>query len=1292
MKINNKLGLLVAIMLLGSYTISDSAYSQPATEGVILRASDYSDEITTIKANKETLESAKEDMQNKNYESALTYLNAYISGKPKKYEGYKLRGECYYALRQYELARQDFQTAVEIKTNDDKFITGTKVVSAIVLGADKEGQTQNPELGILYGELMYAQKALNDPAYEDSYKKAFEYNSHQYLPQPKANDILKINCPQKYGKIFNPQGNDAYIMDVINDIESGDFHEAAYKLPQLSSNMPKYYLTYYLTGVVMAGLEQDSDAIAAFEKAIKLNPNDFESLASLGQIYYSEAEKSFSKEKANKSIEYFNKAIKLNPNLSTYNYYIGLNNLLTGDNDAAISAFDKAISQRSNDYNSMYYKAIAQQIKGDYNSVIDGTTKLLNRHVSNYNSVLYLQALAYAKSGNNDSALENIEKIFSGMNDIYNADIKTTSAKEATLPNYLHLLKGQILAQKGEDSSEEFEKAFENPVIKSLASKSGFDFVISTPDMENQLDYIRTAFDNFGKVIPVTDGYRVTSSLIPQSGEFVRPEFATKQLSSENSVDLTPSIAQKIISQNYSNNATAPQTTPEQDIVTPSVSQVLANPDMTLPKIAETNEENKVDKAEEKTDGVRIGFGIPFATPVPAAKGEPMVFTAADAVKVTEPAAKVTEPAVKVSETANKTVEAAAKSVNETVQSAEKVAESAPVVVAAPVQKDSDDFNIKYKPETVETVAKKVDTEAVKIAEEVKTAQSSINSEETVLPEKIATILATEPVKVTAKEQKPTDNFNITYPDNTAPVVDTVISEAKDIELQQKDVTTTVATTIKEVEDYTISYPKEVKEKVAEDIAGKQDVLERLNDNHKDLELAKENAQESLAKTISRAENEIAPNTVESVEQVAQAPTVILPDLSESVEHISKPATKIAEKFADVDLNAYNVQNTAPVINPGDEVIVFDPASAPIFSQGQRLAAAQKTDLNTTPKITDDFSQIHKAVKETVETVQSAAEETKTTVETAAEEIKTSPEKVAQKVEEEYVAPELVLPEDVKIERVAAQTKTETPAITPKLRQAAEKTEEVVTDITAAQTENVLTEGENTVAKAEEEQEWLKDFLNKAEETVDDTEKKVKKEKIKKEKNVQEFLTDSDEKLIQKAKKLEEKQAKLKAKEEARLAKQALKQEKAAKLAEEKLAKQALKEEKAAKAAEEKALLKAQKAQQKAEKLEEKARLKAAKASEKARLKAEKQALKEAQKKAEQEVRGAVTVIDGDKLIKVKNKEKKKLNRWWKKNTDTNIKKTKSEVTEAKKFSFKNLFSKKNSDTKSRHLWFRKDK
>ena len=113
---------------------------------------------------------------------------------------------------------------------------------------------------------------------------------------------------------------------------------------------------------------------------MKHNPYDFESLASLGQIYYNRAEKTFVKDDVEKSVDYFKKALIYNPNCYLYHYYIGLNHMITGNYDAAIASFDSAIKFKSNDYNSKYYKLVAQYIKGDYDSVITGSTGLLYRH------------------------------------------------------------------------------------------------------------------------------------------------------------------------------------------------------------------------------------------------------------------------------------------------------------------------------------------------------------------------------------------------------------------------------------------------------------------------------------------------------------------------------------------------------------------------------------------------------------------------------------------------------------------------------------------------------------------------------------------------------------------------------------------------------------------------------------------------------------------------------------------------------------------------------------------------
>lgn len=497
MQNKKNLGLILGLVL-SLYTI----YPAYAQEDTVVVEQESSQEISEVKVDKETPEKVLELINKKDFEAALPLLNAYIAAKPKKYQGYKLRGEVYYALRQYDLAVQDFQKAVDIKTDNDKLATGTKVLSAVVLGADKQEQYQNPELGVLYAQLMYAQKAVNNNLYEVSYKKALEYNSHQYLPTPKKEDISKINCPQKYGKTFNPKGVDAEIASIIEDIEKGHFSEAAYKLPKLTAEYPNYYLGQYLTGVVMHGMEQEQEAVTAFNNALKLNPNDFESYASLGLLYYEEAAKTFNKEYAQKSIDNFKKAIALNPNCHTYYFYLGLNQLELGKYDIAVENFKKALSIKNNDYNSMYYKSIAQYLQKDYYGTISETTNMLYRRVSNYNSVLYLRALAYYKLKNEEAAFADIEKIHQNLNDIYNIDIKPLTPKEQVLNCYLYYLQSRITRDNGMGAKSDLQKAYKNPVIALLDTrKNDFEhanFKLTNSDIENQYEYLVTTFDDLG--------------------------------------------------------------------------------------------------------------------------------------------------------------------------------------------------------------------------------------------------------------------------------------------------------------------------------------------------------------------------------------------------------------------------------------------------------------------------------------------------------------------------------------------------------------------------------------------------------------------------------------------------------------------------------------------------------------------------------------------------------------------------------------------------------------------------
>lgn len=785
-------------MMMGTYTISqNSVYAEDTTSETT--------EVSVIKGNKDAFEMAENLIGQKNYQEALKYLDAYISSKPKKYEAYKLRGDAYYALRRYNLAEKDYQTAIDLKTDDDKFVTGTKVLSAVVLGADKQEQLQNPELGNLYAKLMYAQKAQNKTSYESSYAKAVELNSHIYLPQPKKDEISQINCPQKYGKVFNPQGDDKFLYDAINDIENGNYRDSVFKSQYLITNYPDYYLGYYLNGVALAGMEQDEEAIVAFNNALKKNPYDFESLASLGQLYYAQAEKTFSVDDAKKSTEYFRQALKLNPNCNSYYFYIGLNDLLQGKVSSAIENFDSAIKLKSNDYNSQYYKIIAQYINGDYSSVISGAGKLLYRRVSNYNSVMYLKALAEYKQGQNDLALEDLEKIYNSTTDIYNSDVRYVSNKEKTLLGYCYYLKALILAQKGMGTKSDMAEAYSNPIIAQLAAtekmlnayKPEFvngkvsledykkfnnaynsavgllkqsNIVITPEDIDTQYDYIRTTFDDLG----VTFVYKNPNYKISAIDNYVFKKYSSK-LSAEDFQTLSEGVAEdEVLALRPKTNDTpvlTQQTSQEVllgDEKTTSIAQILATQSL-IPMAVPQELQHKVENIEPAS--------IENAQHI---ENQPQ--------NVQEPVISVAENSSDKTEKIEETPEAENITKTQEPQKIEKSSES--IKIVADEIKDSPDFTISYPKEETE----------IKNLQENVIAESKPESEpiQIVAQPNSQVEKQEEPLVVKAQEQiqpeeqnsekiaSNNDDMAVNLPlfDETKPVVDA--NEKESLQEQQK--------------------------------------------------------------------------------------------------------------------------------------------------------------------------------------------------------------------------------------------------------------------------------------------------------------------------------------------------------------------------------------------------------------------------------------------------------------------------------------------------------------------------
>ena len=861
-----------------------------------------------VKANRETLENAQDAMKNKDFESAIALLTAYINDKPKRYEAYKLRGECFYALRQYQLAQKDFQSAIDIKADDDKFMTGTKYISAVILGADKQEQLQNPELGNLYGGLMYAQKALNNPAYEASYEEAVKLNTHIYLPKPKKDDITKINCPQKYGKKLNPQGIDAEIMSVIEDIEAGKFHEAMYKIPSITSNYPKYYLGYYLSGVVLSGMEQTEDAINAFKTALKYNPYDFESLASLGELYYSRAEKTFSSDDAAKSTEYFKKALKYNPNCNTYYFYIGLNDLLMKNYQSAIGNFNSAIKEKSNDYNSMYYKTVAHYMNGDYKQTDEDATKLLYRHVSNYNSVLYLRALAKYKQGQWENALMDIEKVHNNMNDIYNADIKPLSDKEKTLTTYLYYLKSEILKSKGMGTKADLEKAVVNPVIAKFVS-GGSEMVLTPLEIDNQFDYIRTTFSDYDiNYEYLNPDYKLSAvkKSLPAS-ENIASSDKPEGISYDISEDVKPSLAQFLASQSL---PTFQNKQPE----AVTIDDVISNTKI------EQNAESQADiktaalpeaSAEIEPEKISDGYKQQAAS-VPETEKTfvPEVITAEN-----EPKEVVSTPEPIVNEYFADNNSGIEKIPSEP-ESAEQIAQNTPqpIIIEAAEKRETDDFQIRY--------------EASKVQHQPEAARDITEtvSEKTVMEkEHLENVIAEKPVEKII-EVSPSPSMEETKIVEEIPPqksVSNIVEKRANVDLSEFAVPKQKAMPeIKDTDEVIVFEPQNIfnrQEPVVE--SAYNDLANKLANK-----LSKFVPEQDIVEANSEAETRIATET---------EPEIIQPEAIQVPESVKKAETRVKEPALSVP--EYTVTTQKP-INETETVVADTLETSPLDELAQMLS------------------------------------------------------------------------------------------------------------------------------------------------------------------------------------------------------------------------------------------------------------------------------------------------------------------------------------------------------------------
>ncbi|OKH44640.1 hypothetical protein NIES2130_37820 [Scytonema sp. HK-05] len=187
------------------------------------------------------------------------------------------------------------------------------------------------------------------------------------------------------------------------------------------------------------------EAIAAYNKAIQLNPNDATAYNNLGNALREQ-------NKLDEAIAAYNKAIQLNPNDATA--YNNLGNALREQNklDEAIAAYNKAIQLNPNDptaYNGLGV-ALSDQ-------------KKLDEAIAAYNKAIQLNpnyAYAYNGLGNALRQQNKLDEAIAAYNKALNLP-EDKSGTPTTAHTLAHNNLGRVLQQQGkiEEAIKEFNQA-----------------------------------------------------------------------------------------------------------------------------------------------------------------------------------------------------------------------------------------------------------------------------------------------------------------------------------------------------------------------------------------------------------------------------------------------------------------------------------------------------------------------------------------------------------------------------------------------------------------------------------------------------------------------------------------------------------------------------------------------------------------------------------------------------------------------------------------------------------------
>lgn len=193
------------------------------------------------------------EMSEGRYGEAIDLLNKYITANPQVYEGHYLRGLCYEARAQYELAVYDLRSALKLNPNEQKVINSLSKVTKTwytqlynKIEGHKREIAINPQKAINYLEIGKCYKNLGNWSEAEEW-----YDKYIALEEPSADEVIRYT----------------EILAKNNHIQKGEV--ILKKYVQKYSKDHRLWSRY---GYFTLWLGKNKIASEAFEEALKFRP------------------------------------------------------------------------------------------------------------------------------------------------------------------------------------------------------------------------------------------------------------------------------------------------------------------------------------------------------------------------------------------------------------------------------------------------------------------------------------------------------------------------------------------------------------------------------------------------------------------------------------------------------------------------------------------------------------------------------------------------------------------------------------------------------------------------------------------------------------------------------------------------------------------------------------------------------------------------------------------------------------------------------------------------------------